>query len=139
MSTVKAVCDSSVHIDYHAGETEAVEYIEDHLEERASTLPLVMYEVYQGEVFKTGEPDFDPVRGALEWLEIADETHDLARAAAELQNALAQTGTPLAARDAFIAGAAYGLDERLVAADSDFDVPGITEELDVDLLKTPSP
>jgi len=65
---------------------------------------------------------------------VVDETADFARAAAELQADLAAAGAPLAARDAFIAGTAAGLDERLVVADSDFEVDGITDRLDVDFL-----
>jgi hypothetical protein len=128
-----ALYDSSVLIDYLDARDEAVVYVERHLEERAVTIPLVLFEVYQGEVFETGAPDFDAVDDALEWVAVVDETRTLARAAVELQQALARTGAPLAARDAFVAGAASGLDERLVVADSDFDVPELTEEVDVDV------
>ncbi|WP_281372858.1 PIN domain-containing protein [Halosimplex rubrum] len=38
------------------------------------------------------------------------------------------------ARDAFIAGTAKHLDEPLAVADSDFDVEGIDELLDVDFV-----
>lgn len=44
------------------------------------------------------------------------------------------SGEPLAARDAFIAGTAMPLDERFVVADSDFDVEGITDLLDIDFV-----
>lgn len=129
------VYDSSVLIEYLDDEdSKAAEYIEAHLDERQATIPLVMFEVYQGEVFKPGTPDLDRVRAALSWLDVLDETHDLARSAGELQAALAATGEPLTARDAYIAGAAMGLDERLVVADSDFDVQGITDSVEVDFL-----
>lgn len=124
--------DSSVLIDYLAGDEDATAYVDAHFDERAVAIPLVLYEVYQGEVFKTGDAAFDAVDGALEWLVVVEETRALSRAAAELQNALAADGTPLAARDAFIAGAAAHLDEQLAVSDADFDVPGLDERLDVD-------
>lgn len=126
--------DSSVLIDYLDGDEEAVAYVETHSDERAVAPPLVLFEVYQGEVFKTGPADFDAVDRSLGWLTVVDETAALARAAGELQNELHERGEPLAARDAFIAGAAMGLDERLAVADSDFDVDGVTEVLDVDFV-----
>jgi predicted nucleic acid-binding protein len=126
--------DSSVLIDYLDGDADAESYVTDHLDERAVAPPLVMFEVYQGEVFKTGAADFDAVDRALGWLTITDGTRDLARAGAELQNALQARGDPLAARDAFIAGAAMGLDERLAVADDDFDVDGLTDLLAVEFV-----
>lgn len=126
--------DSSVLIDYLDGSDAAVEYVESNLDERAVAPSLVLFEVYQGEVFKSGPADFDAVDGALEWVTVVDETTTVARAAAELQNDLADDGTPLKPRDAFIAGTAKALGERLVVADSDFDVEGITEQLNVDFL-----
>lgn len=126
--------DSSVLIDYLDGREQAVEYVTNHLDERAVAPPLVLFEVYQGEVFKSGSANFDAVDGALEWLVVVDETPDLARAAAELQDAPATDGEPLTARDAFIAGMASGRNERLVVSDSDFDIPGLTDVLDVDFL-----
>lgn len=126
--------DSSVLIDYLDGDSEAVEYVESHLDERAVAPPLVMFEIYQGEVFKSGPAEFDVIDDAFEWLTVVDETPELARAAGELQNELQRRGEPLAARDAFIAGAAKSLGESLVVADSDFDVDGITDLLSVEFL-----
>ncbi|MFC6904411.1 PIN domain-containing protein [Halalkalicoccus tibetensis] len=126
--------DSSVLIDYLDGVSETVDYIETRYEERAITIPLVMFELYQGEVFRSGPAEFDALDGALDWLTVVEGTPDLARSAGELQDALYRRGEPLAARDAFIAGAAKGLDERLVVADSDFDVEVITDELDVEFV-----
>jgi len=126
--------DSSVLIGYLDGEEDVVNYVRTHLDERAIAPPLVLFEVYQGEVFKTGPAEFDAVDGALEWLTVVEETAKLARAAGELQVELHRRGEPLAARDAYIAGAAKALDERLVVADSDFDVDGITHIVDVDFL-----
>jgi len=58
--------DSSVLIGYLDGEEDAVDYVRTHLDQRAVAPPLVLFEVYQGEVFKTGPADFDAVDGALE-------------------------------------------------------------------------
>jgi hypothetical protein len=126
--------DSSVLIEYLDGDADAVAYVEAHVDERAVAPPLVLFEVYRGEVFKTGAADFDAVDGALAWLTVVDETAALARAAAELQDDLRRRGEPLAARDAFVAGAAKGLGERLAVADSDFDVDGVTDVLTVDFV-----
>jgi len=126
--------DSSVLIDYLNGEEAAVRYTADHLDTRAVAPPLVMFEVYQGEVFKSGPADFAAVDAALEWVTVVDETRDLARTAAEFQNELHQGGSTLAARDAFIAGTAHGLNERLAVSDSDFDVEGVRNSIDVDFV-----
>ena len=65
---------------------------------------------------------------------VVEEPGELARAAGELQDSLQRSGEPLSARDAFVAGTAIGLGERFVVVDSDFDVPGLTDVLDVDFL-----
>lgn len=124
--------DGSVLIDHLDGRDEAVAYVDDHSDERAVAPALVLFEGYQGEVFETGPAD--AVAAALEWLVIADETAAQARAAAEFLDDLRRRGATLAARDAFVAGIARGLDERLVVADADFDVDGIDDLLDVDRL-----
>jgi len=126
--------DSSVLIDYLAGEKPAVEYVETHLNERAITPPLVLFEVYQGEVFKSGSADFDAVDNALAWVTAVETDKTTARTAAIVQNELHSNGTALAPRDAFVAGTAVAFDETLAVADDDFDVPGLTGTLDVDLL-----
>lgn len=126
--------DSSVLIDFLAGDETVENYIHAQSDHRAITLPLVLFEIYQGEIYKSDPADFNAIDGALGWLTIVEETRDLARAAAELQNRLANDGTPLAARDAYIAGAAETLGETLVVSDADFDVDGITQHLDLDLL-----
>lgn len=126
--------DSSVLIDYLDGADAAVRYIEAQHDQRAVAPPLVLFEVYQGEIHKSRSADFDAVEGVLEWVTIVDEPRDMARSAAELQNELAGDGSPLSARDAFIAGAAMGLNETLAVSDTDFDVQGITEQIDVDFV-----
>lgn len=126
--------DSSLLIDYLDGDDDAVDYVEAHFDERAVTVPLVLFEVYQGEVFKTEPAEFDALDGALGWLTVVDGTATAARSAAELQAELRRRGDPLAPRDAYVAGAARALDERLAVADADFDVAGATDVLDVDVV-----
>lgn len=126
--------DSSVLIEYLDGSQEALSYVESNLDERAIAPPLVLFEVYQGEVYRSGPPDFDAVDRALEWVTVVETSSKLARATAELQTELMQRGEPLAARDALVAGCALVNDDRLVVADDDFDVSGITDLLDVDFL-----
>ena len=126
--------DSSVLIDYLAGRDAAVEYVASHVDERAVAPPLVLFEVYQGEVFKTGPTDLDAVDEALTWLNVIETSAATARAAAALQDELRTEGESLAARDAYIAGSAALRDERFVVADADFDADGITGTLDVDFV-----
>lgn len=126
--------DSSVLIDYLDGDADTVRYVENHFDERTVAPPIVLFEIYQGEIFKTGQADFAAVDRALEWLTIIDVTQGLARAAGELQNELQLVGKPLAARDALIAGLAYGLGEHLVVADSDFVVEGLADLVAVEFL-----
>jgi predicted nucleic acid-binding protein len=124
--------DSSVLIDYLDGRAAAVEYIESHLDERAVAPQLVLFEVYQGEVFKSGPANFDAVDGALGWLTPVETSAGFARAGAQVQAELDRRGAVLSARDAFIAGAAVALDEPLVVADDDFDVAGLESVLDIE-------
>jgi len=94
----------------------------------------VLFEVYQGEVFKTGPTDLDAVDEALRWVDVVETSAASARAAAMLQDELRTDGEPLAARDAYIAGTAALRNERLAVADTDFDVDGITDTIDVDFV-----
>ncbi|RLM50931.1 PIN domain-containing protein [Halorubrum sp. Atlit-28R] len=126
--------DSSVLIDYLAGRSSAVEYVESHADERAVAPPLVLFEVYQGEVFKSGATDLGAVDEALDWIDVIDTSAAVAREAAVLQDALRDRGDPLAARDAFIAGAAVAQDERLAVSDTDFNVDGIRDAPDFDFV-----
>ena len=126
--------DSSVLIDYLAGRDAVVEYVYTHADERAVAPPLVLFEVYQGEVFRSGSTDLDAVDDALDWIQVIDTSARVAREAAVLQDALRDRGDALAARDAFIAGTALTLDESLAVSDADFDVDGVRDVLDLDLV-----
>ena len=129
--------DSSVLIDYLDGDEAVVEYVETRRKERALTPPLALFEVYQGEVFKTGPPDFEAVDRALGWITVTDGTAELARVAAEIQTELRERGESLAARDAYIAGTAKALGEPLATTDSDFDLDGIGDVLRVEFPRRP--
>ncbi|WP_293029280.1 PIN domain-containing protein [Natronococcus sp.] len=126
--------DSSVLIEYLDGDDDVVSYVESHLDERAVAPPLALFEVYQGEIFKNGPTNLSAVDGALEWVTTVETAGETARAAGELQDELRDQGQPLAARDAFIAGAAIAHDEPLVVADADFDVAALTDLLEVTFL-----
>ncbi|WP_144925680.1 PIN domain-containing protein [Halorubrum salsamenti] len=128
------VYDSSVLIDYLAGRDAAVECVHEHADEPANAPPLALFEVYQGEVFRSGSTNLDAVDDALDWIQVVDTPATVAREAAVLQDALRDRGDPLAARDAFIAGTAVALNERLVVSDADFDVDGLRDVLDLDLV-----
>ncbi|QGN06509.1 PIN domain-containing protein [Halorhabdus sp. CBA1104] len=126
--------DSSVLIDYLDGKSETVAYVEDHHDRRAVAPQLVVFEVYQGEVFTAGPADFEAVDRALSWVDVVEAPTGAARSAAEVQATLHERGDALAPRDAFIAGMADRLGERLAVADADFDVAGLTDVLDVDFV-----
>jgi len=63
---------------------------------------------------------------------VTDATAELARTAAEVQSELQKRGESLAARDAYVAGAAKALGEPLATTDSDFDLDGLADVLDVE-------
>lgn len=126
--------DASVLIDYLAGDEDVVGYVERHASQRSITVPLVLYEIYEGEIFRTGTTDFDALDGRLGWLDVVETDRHVALAAGELQNELEAAGAYLAPRDAFIAGAAQALSEPLATRDSDFDGELLRDHVDVDLL-----
>ncbi|TQQ79482.1 PIN domain-containing protein [Halonotius roseus] len=128
------VYDSSVLIDYLDGDTTAVEYVETHADQQAVAPPLVLFELYRGEIFTAGEPEFDTVDAALQWVDIIETDRTQARVAAAAESELHQQGIPLSARDAFIAGTAKRLNQPLAVSDGDFDVDGINDVLTVDML-----
>lgn len=126
--------DSSILIDYLDGDDAAVECVKEHSDETAVTIPLVMFEVYQGEVFKPGESNFDGLESALSWVEVIEEKEPYAREAAELQEKMEDAGEPLSARDIYVAGAASAANEKLVATDSDFGVSVLRESIPVEIV-----
>lgn len=128
------VYDSSVLIDFLDGAHGAVSYVESHVDDRSLTPPLALFEIYQGEVFKAGPADFEGIDRALGWLTVVEVNATLARAAAELQAELRRQGATLAARDAYIAGAAYGLGEPFAVSDADFDTDELTDLIEIDFV-----
>jgi len=124
--------DSSFLIDYLNNEPEPIEYAEQHSHKQAKTIHLVLYEVYLGELHTTGEPDFEAVENALEWITVVDyQSERTSRTAAELIAQIHKTGAPLGSIDGFIAAAAWELNETLVTRDADFDTPALRDEIDV--------
>lgn len=126
--------DSSLLIDYLDNRERAVTYVEERSNDWAVTSDLVMFEVLQGEVHKSGPTDFDGIEEALGWLDIAD-TSGLGRRAAELQVELESAGNPLTARDTFIAAGALETNEPLAASDADFDSEALREQVPVDIVR----
>lgn len=128
------VYDSSLRIDDLDDSPEAVSYVGRNVAGPAVTPPLVMFELYQGAVSRSAPADFEGLDRALGWIDVLETGSEYARAAGRLQQALRQRGTRLAARDAFIAGCALVLGQRLAVTESDFDVPGFPDLLAVDLV-----
>jgi hypothetical protein len=129
------VFDSSVLIDYLDGDDTVVTYAEDHAREDIKTPHLALYEVYLGELYTAGEPDFAAIDDALSWVNVVNEQGPrFSRHAAQLMARLQDEGCTLAYRDGFIAASAWSLEERLVTRDSDFDTPEIRSEIDVDVI-----
>lgn len=127
--------DSSVLIDYLDGDPEVVEYAETHAAEDAKTTHLVLYEVYLGELYTEGDPDFDAVEDALSWVSpINYQSVRSSRHAAELMTRLHDAGSSLSFHDGYIAAAAWEMRELLVTRDSDFDVRALREEIDIELI-----
>lgn len=129
------VFDSSVLIDYLDGDDDVVAYAEEHAREQTKTVHLALYEVYLGELYTDGEPDFAAIDEALSWVQVVDgEGPRFSRDAAALMARLQQSGHTLAPRDGYIAASAWSMNERLVTRDADFDTPAVRAEIDVDIL-----
>lgn len=126
--------DASVLIDYLAGDADVVGYVERHATDRSVTIPLVLYELYEGEIFRAETTDFDALDGRLGWLDVVETDRHVARAAGDLQTELEATGAYLAPRDAFVAGAARALNEPLATRDADFEEDSLRDHVTVDLL-----
>jgi predicted nucleic acid-binding protein len=127
--------DSSFLIDYLDGDQEVVTYATEHAAEQAKTTQLALYEVYLGELYTDGDPDFDALDDALEWVQpVAREGPRFGRRAAELMARLHDAGSSLAYRDGYIAASAWATDDTLVTRDSGFDTPALRDEIDVVVL-----
>lgn len=123
--------DASTLIAYLSGDEAVVAFLESHADERTITVPLVLFEVYQGEIFKSSPTDFDELDRRLEWLTVVETDQSTARRAAELQRHCHGAGAPLAPRDAFIAGSAYATGDPLVHRDGDFGADALGEFIEV--------
>jgi len=127
--------DSSLCKSHLDNDLETVEYAEQHARKQAKAIHLVFYEVYLGELHTAGEPDFEAVGNALEWVTVVNyQSNRTSRTAAELMSRFHENGAPLGAVDGFIAAAAWELNETLVTRDADFDTPAVRDEIDVDIV-----
>ena len=123
--------DASALIAYLGGDEDVVEYIERHADERTVTAPLVMFEVYQGEIFKPSQTDFDELDSRLDWVTVVETNKSTARRAATVQARCREVGSPLAPRDVFITGSAASTGHRLAHRDGDFDESALEGVLEV--------
>lgn len=129
------VLDSSVLIDYLDGDPDVVDYVDDHADEALKAPHLVWYEVYLGELYTEGDPDFGAIDDALEWVTVVDPSGPrFARHAAELMATLHDAGSSLAFADGYVAATARSMSERLATRDADFDAHAVRREMDVDVV-----
>ncbi|WP_276301313.1 PIN domain-containing protein [Halorussus lipolyticus] len=118
--------DSSVLIAYLEEDETALHYISDHLDEPLYAPSLALFEVYQGAVFGDDEDEPEVTRQHLDWLDdILPFTEATALETARLQSELLDEGTPLAPRDAMIAGSAREVGATLVSEDGDLTNDGV--------------
>lgn len=71
--------DSSALIDYLDGDESVVTFVSTYAEGLAITLPLVAFEVYQGEIYRLGETDLSALDDALRWLQVIQSDRSDAR------------------------------------------------------------
>lgn len=127
--------DSSVLIDYLDGDQDVVAYASANATEAAKTTHLALYEVYLGELYTEGPPDFDAIDDALKWVQVVESDGPaFSRTAAEFMARLHENGSALSYRDGYIAASAWSMNERLATRDSDFDTEAIRDELAVDIV-----
>jgi len=112
--------DSTFVIDYLAGETVTVEYLEAHSTEALYVPAIVLYEAFEGGIKSAGPTGFRETLGNLAWADIAPFSEATALEAGRLQNELAAEGRELGSADAMIGGTARDLGAPLVTRDADF-------------------
>lgn len=123
--------DSTFVIDYLSADDRTAEFL-SRVEPADLYVPAaVVYEAYAGEVFAEKPADLPAVKEYLNWAEIVPFTERTCREAATVQEDLLDSGVPLSARDAMIAGSAREVGATLVTEDSDFHVDGVRAVLDV--------
>jgi predicted nucleic acid-binding protein len=128
------ILDSSFLIDYLDGDATVLEYAEAHAGEETQTLPLAMYEVYLGEVYSEGEPEFVTIDDALRWVDVVTSGHGYGRDAARFLAQLHDAGGSLSPRDGYIGAMAWATGERLVTRDGDFGSDVVRDVIDVDVV-----
>ena len=124
--------DSSFVIDYLDGSRSAIEYLEAHVDEPRYIPSVVLFELYQGELFSRGPPQFERLQHRLGWADPVPFTATTALETGVLLDELATDGRALTPRDAMIAGTARELGATLVTSDGDLTNDELRSVLDVD-------
>lgn len=124
--------DNTFVVDYLAGESTTIEYLERHSTASFYIPSVVLYEALEGQVKSAGPANFHRTVGQLTWADIATFDKTTAREAGKLQEDLASNGRELRSADAMIGGTARELGATLVTADSDFANEDVREFLNVD-------
>ena len=123
--------DSSFVIDYLDGEDATLDYLEAN-DEPHHVPAVVLFELFQGELFSEGRPQFERLRHRLGWAEIAPFDEETAVHTGRLLDELADRGRALQPRDAMIAGTAHRLGATLVSSDEDLTNPDVSDVIDVE-------
>lgn len=124
--------DSTFVIDYLAGESRTIEYLEPRSTTSLYVPAIVFHEALEGQVKSVGPPEFHELRSSLTWADIAPFDESTAREAATIQSELAEHGRTLKTADAMIAGTARDLGATLVTRDDDLTNDAVRAVLDVE-------
>ncbi len=124
-----AFLDSSVIIDYLAGDADVVDYVDE--QPRLLTSSLCVYEVLEGEVLGRGETDVVGARQAFGRVQVVDFSETIALEAARLQDRLVEDGSPMPTYDLLIAASARSTGDTLVVTDGDFAIEPLRDIHDV--------
>lgn len=123
--------DSSFLVDYTDGDEEAaIEYLEDHPNDRFFVSTLSLYELYLGAVLSgAGDEGMAEIRRGLHWADIDSFEEDDAMEAARIRGELSDAGEQINLADVLIAGAARQMNETVITRDVDFEaVDGLETE-----------
>ena len=124
--------DSSFVIDYLDGRATAIDYLETHADHPHRLPAIVLFELFQGELYSDGPPQFEPLRHQLGWADVVPYTEETALYTGRLLDELSKYGRALRPRDAMIAGTAYQLDATLVSSDADLTNSDVQSVVDVE-------
>ncbi len=123
--------DSSFLIDYLDGQNAAIEYLEAN--DGPHLVPaVVLFELFQGELFSEGRPQFERLRHRIGWADVVPFDEETAYHTGRLLDDLADRGRALQPRDAMIAGTARRLGATLVSSDDDLTNADLRDVVDVE-------